>query len=159
MNGCSWKVVALISLAISAVNVPGAMADSASLISGWKSIGQWREVREGRSYWLGIYWGVSHNVGGEGMGHEMAWNCPAAAQIVDGNFDSHGFCTMVDPDGDKIFAEFSGKAALGEPFKGHQGYTGGSGKYNGIEGGHEFDCRAVGTGQFACRQDMEYTLP
>ena len=136
-----------------------AMADSATLYSGWKSVGEWREVAEGRSYWLGIYWGVSHNVSGEGMGHEMAWNCPAAAQIVDGELDSHGYCTMVDPDGDQIFAQFAGKEALGDPFKRRQDYTGGSGKYEGIEGGHDFDCRAVGVDQFACRQDVEYTLP
>jgi hypothetical protein len=134
------------------------MAESATVYSGWKSVGEWREVAEGRSYWLGIYWGVSHNVNGEGIGHEMAWNCPAAAQSVDGNLDSHGFCTMVDPDGDKIFAQFAGKAVLGEPFKGHQDYTGGSGKHEGIEGGHDFECRAIGTDQFACRHDMEYTL-
>lgn len=159
MNRCSCEFVALVSSAIIVFNTSNAKADSATLHSGWKSVGEWREVEEGRSYWLGIHWGVSHNVNGEGMGHEMAWNCPAAAQIVDGNLDSHGFCIMVDLDGDKIFAEFEGKAVLGEPFRGYQDYTGGSGKYEGIEGGHAFDCRAIGTGQFACRQDIEYTLP
>ena len=159
MNRCSCKVVVLISSALAVFSISGAMAESATLHSGWKSVSEWRVVEEGRSYWLGIYWGVSHNVSGEGMGHEMAWNCPAAAQIVDGNLDSHGFCTMADPDGDKIFAEFTGEAVLGEPFKGHQDYTGGTGKYEGIVGGHDFDCRAIGNEQFACRQDMEYTLP
>jgi hypothetical protein len=158
MSRFSCKFAALASSAIVAFNTSNAIADSATLYSGWKSIGEWREVGEGRSYWLGIYWGVSHNVGGEGMGHEMAWNCPAAAQIADGTLTSHGYCTMVDPDGDKIFAEFEGKADLGEQFRGHQDYTGGSGKYEGIEGGHTFDCRAIGTDQFACRQDIEYTL-
>lgn len=159
MHRCSRKLVILISSAVTVFNISSAMADSATLHSGWKSVGEWREVEEGRSYWLGIYWGVSHNIDGEGMGHEMAWNCPAAAQIVDGNLSSHGFCTMVDPDGDKIFAQFAGKADLGEPFKGHQDCTGGTGKYEGIKGGHDFDCRAIGIDQFACRQDMEYTLP
>ena len=159
MNGCRHKLVVIIFSAVSAFNMSSAMADSATLYSGWKSVGEWREVAEGRRYWLGIYWGVSHNISGEGMGHEMAWYCPAAAQIIDGELDSHGFCTMVDPDGDKIFAQFVGKATLGDPFKGRQDYTGGSGKYEGIEGGHDFDCRAVGVDQFACRQDVEYTLP
>ena len=159
MNRYTLRLAIPIFFAVSAFNMSNAMADSATLYSGWKSIGEWSEVAEGRSYWLGIHWGVSQNVSGEGMGHEMAWNCPAAAQVVDGELDSHGYCTMVAPDGDKIFAQFAGKAALGEPFKGHQGYTGGSGKYEGIEGGHDFDCRSVGVDQFACRQDVEYTLP
>jgi hypothetical protein len=159
MNKRSCRLVVLVFSIITVFNLSSAMADSATVYSGWKSVGEWREVAEGRSYWLGIYWGVSHNVSGKGMGHEMAWNCPAAAEIVDGMLTSHGFCTMVDLDGDKIFAQFRGKAVLGEPFKGHQDFTGGSGKYEGIEGGHDFDCRAIGTEQLACRQDMEYTLP
>ena len=52
---------------------------------------------------------------------------------------------MIDPDGDEISAQISARAALGEPlFGGRQDYTGSSGKYEGIAGGHEFVCQAVG---------------
>jgi hypothetical protein len=137
-----------------------AMADSAKLHSGWKTEGTWQEIAEGRSYWSGKYWGFSFNDAGQGFGHNMAWNCPASAEIAAGVFASSGFCTMTDIDGDKIFAKFGGEVPLGEPFKGYQEYTGGTGKFAGITGGHAFGCTGVGTdAQLSCVQEAEYTLP
>lgn len=159
MNKYSTMAIIFTVSSMLFVHVSDVRAESAVVHSGWKTEGDWREVAEGRSYWSGTYWGVSHNLNGEGMGHEMAWDCPASAQIADGMLSSKGFCTMVDPDGDKIFAEFAGDAILGERFKGHQDYTGGTGKYKGIEGGHGFNCLSIGTNQFTCLQEMEYTLP
>ena len=138
----------------------GAMADSAKLRSAWKTEGTWQEIAEGRSYWSGKYWGFSFNDEGQGFGHNMAWNCPASAQIAEGVFQTSGFCTMTDMDGDKVFARFEGEVRLGEPVKGYQEYTGGTGKFAGIKGGHAFDCTFVGTdAQFGCVQEVEYTLP
>lgn len=137
-----------------------AAADSAKLHSGFKSEGVWHQVAEDRSYWSGVYWGISHSEAGSGIGHRTVWNCPAAAEIADGMFRGRGYCTMTDPDGDQIYAHFDGESPLGETFHGRQMYAGGTGKYAGITGGHDFHCDVVGTNeQFVCTQEIDYTLP
>ena len=141
-------------------HAPSASAESATLHSGYKTVGTWWEVAEGRLYWAGSFWLTSYNNAGSGFGHKNVWNCPATGEVADGMFSATGYCIMTDPDGDKIFATFVGRAPAGEEFTGHQTYTGGTGKYAGISGGHDFFCNGVGTDeQGLCRQEVDFTLP
>lgn len=136
-----------------------AFAESADIHSGWKFVGEVTEVAPDRSLVNGVYWGVSFNDAGEGFAHEMAWNCPATGEIVDGAIALNGLCTMVDPDGDKIFGLWGGEGPVGGRLTGEQTYTAGTGKYEGISGGHVLDCAGITADQLFCRQKVEITLP
>ena len=135
-------------------------AETANIHSTYSSNGTWWEVAEGRMYWAGNYWLFSFNDSGEGFSHQVAWNCPASAELADGIFRNRGYCIMTDSDGDQIFSTFGGEGPLGETFTGRQTYNTGTGKYEGITGGHNFFCNGVGANeQGYCRQEAEYTLP
>jgi hypothetical protein len=151
-------IIAALTLA-SGVLASGAKADDARLSSGWKFTGDLTEVGPERSYVTGVYWGVSFNDAGQGFAHRMAWNCPVVGEIAGGMLDAKGLCTMVDGDGDKIFATFVGSAPVGGRFTGEQTYTAGTGKYEGIGGGHKFDCAGITPDQLFCSQQVEYKLP
>lgn len=151
-------VFAAVALA-SGILALGAKADDARLSSGWKFTGGVTEVGPERSYLDGVYWGVSFNDAGQGFAHQMAWNCPAFGEIVGDTVDVKGLCTMVDADGDKIFATFSGSAPVGGHLTGEQTYTAGTGKYEGIGGGHKFDCAGITADQLFCTQEVDYKLP
>jgi len=133
---------------------------TAKVHSGWFSAGETKKIGEKRLFWVGIYWGVSFNDEGKGFMHQMAWNCPAVNDIMDGTIDAKGNCTLTDPDGDKLYASWTGKGAVGGEFAGNVNMTGGTGKYTGIQGTWEFRCRGVGPdGQLYCQQQANYKLP
>ena len=143
---------------VAGLSVP-ALADSATLHSTAKADGTWWEVAEGRLYWAGTYWVFSFNDAGEGFSHEMVWNCPATGVVVDGVGKFTGSCIKTDRDGDKIFSSWVGGFSPGEQFTGRETYEGGSGKYEGITGGHDFQCEFFGPDeQGMCRQQIKYTL-
>jgi hypothetical protein len=151
-------IIVAVALA-SGVLALGAKADNARLSSGWKFTGDVSEVGPERSYVTGVYWGMSFNDAGQGFAHQMAWNCPVVGEIDGGTLDAKGLCTMVDAEGDKIFATFARSAPVGGRFAGEQTYTAGSGKYEGISGGHKFDCAGITADQLFCSQEAEYKVP
>ena len=110
-------------------------------------------------FWAGTFWITSFNDAGEGFGQEWAWSCPAAGEIVAGAGRFNGFCVMADPAGDKVFGSWDGGFQPGETFIGHVDYEAGTGKFDGITGGHDFFCHPVGADeQYICRQEVTYTL-
>ena len=128
--------------------------------SSYKGVGNVSNVAENRMLWGGIYWGHSFNDAGSGFLHDVAWNCPAAADIASSQVTFKGYCTLTDADGDKIFGDWSGGGPLTGEIKGNLKMTGGTGKYSGIKGGLDFQCKGVGTDdQLSCKQQISYELP
>ena len=136
-----------------------AYAGSAKIHSTAKAVGSWWQVADGRMYWAGTFWITSFNDAGKGFAHEWAWNCPATGVMVGGAGSFKGFCIMADGDGDKVFGKWDGGFPPGERFVGHVDYEGGTGKFEGITGGHDFSCAGVGADeQYVCRQEAKFTL-
>ena len=136
-----------------------AFADSANIHSTAKADGTWWQVADGRMYWAGTFWLTSFNDSGEGFANEWGWNCPATGVMVDGAGQFKGFCIMTDGEGDKIFGSWDGGFPPGENFVGHVDYEAGTGKFEGITGGHDFACNGISADeQYICRQKAEYTL-
>ncbi len=132
---------------------------TAEIHSAYKGVGTATEVGPSRVHWSGTYWGHSFNNAGDGLLHNMVWNCPAAADIPDGVVDFNGYCTITDPDGDKIYGSWSGGGPLTGEITGSLEMTGGTGKYSGIQGSFDFQCRALGADdQLGCVQQVRYQL-
>jgi hypothetical protein len=150
-------LVVLVAGALSVLASPAeaqiAKSGTAKIHSGWYSAGETKKVGEKRVFWVGEFWGVSFNDEGNGFMHQMAWNCPAVSDIIDASIQTKGNCTLTDPNGDKLYASWTGKGTVGGEFSGLADMTGGTGKYTGIQGAWEFQCKGVGPdSQFSCVQ-------
>ena len=126
---------------------------------GWASSGTAFEMEEGRTIWVGSYGGAFFNDTGKGFLHNSSSVCVGYSDIVNGHFDSHGYCVMTDTDGDKAFATWTGTGDypnLSGPFQ----WTGGTGKYTGINGDNMFwGVFIPGTDQGYVRWEGKWKLP
>jgi hypothetical protein len=131
-----------------------------TLHSAYKGVGTLTNVTPNRTHWGGIYWGHSFNDSMSGFLHKAVWNCPAAADIADGQVTFKGYCTLTDADGNKVFGDWSGSGPLTGEITGRLKMTGGSRRYATIKGSLDFQCKGVGTDdQLFCTQQVEYELP
>src|SRR5262245_41550037 len=108
---------------------------SASVHSGWSAAGQLRDLGENHSFWTGSLSGTTVNHAGKGLLHKMAWSCPGVTITYRGSYVHHGYCALIDSDGDRIYSKSEGKGPpervdLVEAVT----YEGGTGKYQGIQG-------------------------
>ena len=154
-------ILACWSMHTSAAGDPLPKSGTASVHSGWSSIGQLKDLGDNHAVSPGLYWGTSFNDAGKGFLHKMAWNCPGVTIIYSGSYVLHGYCALTDSDGDKIYGPSEGKGpAEGVDLVGVVTYEGGTGKYRGIQGSHTYKCSGIGTdGQAFCRQEASYRLP
>ena len=129
--------------------------------SGWVGIGEVRELGKDHLSWIGVFYGTSYNDAGKGFLDHMAWICPGSSDILDGNIVHEGFCTLTDADGDQIYGRNKGSGPVAGPeFNGTVTYSGGTGKYAGIQGGQSYRCHGVGKqGQLFCTKEASYKLP
>ncbi len=154
-------------LAVSAVTVGIAVAadlpksGSFTIQSGWKLVGETTQVAENHTFTYGGAFGVTYNDRGEGPLHLGAVLCSVAMEVINGAGPAKGHCAWGDADSDKIFTDWSGKLAPGGDFNfnGMNQITGGTGKFAGVQGKAPFQCKALGIGQFTCKQQFEYRLP
>jgi len=129
--------------------------------SGFKLVGETTQVAEKHTFTYGGGWGVTYNDSGEGPLHLGSVLCSLAMEVIDTAGAAKGQCAWGDADSDKIFTDWSGKLTpVGEfNFNGMNQITGGTGKFAGIQGQAPFQCKAMGVGQFTCKQHFEYRLP
>jgi hypothetical protein len=133
---------------------------TAHVHSGWAGIGEAKEVGKNHLVWLGTYYGTSFNDAGKGLMHKVAWICHGASDILDKTIVLEGFCTTTDADGDQVYGSNRGKGQLGDVFVGAVTFTGGNGKYAGIQGANAYRCNAMGQhGQLFCTNEVSYKLP
>ena len=82
--------------------------------------------------------GVSINDSGKGFLHNSAVYFIGSLHAVKGVFEETGFMVITPPDGDKVYSTYKSSGKFGEPIKGTWSFTGGTRKYEGVQGGVEF---------------------
>ena len=82
--------------------------------------------------------GVIISDNGKGFLHNSAAYFIGSLHAVNGVFEETGFMVSTPPDGDKVFSTYKASGTFGKPVKGTLTYTGGTGKYEGIQGSGEF---------------------
>ena len=129
------------------------------LHSGWKTLGETIQVAEDHVSGSGNFWGVTYNDGGAGPLHNGAAVCTYTLDTIKGAGTAQGTCAWGDVDGDKIFTSYSGSISPSGSLEGMNKITGGTGKFNGIQGQAPFQCKFLNDkGQVACTQQFEYRL-
>lgn len=103
---------------------------------GWVVEAETYKLEEGHQFVVGNLPGVIFNDAGKGFLHNAAIECPIANDIRNGVSHSSGYCIVTDGDGDKAFLKWR---CEGSPAcKGAFEWTGGTGKYQGLEGDNTF---------------------
>ena len=129
----------LTTLVVSILLASPALAAEEKIVGefGWFGVGTAHQIEEGHFYWVGEFSGTFFNDKGEGsMFHRAGVKCPA---YFDADFRTNksvagGYCVITDTDGDQAYLKWHNK---GDPRPTGHGpgtwhYTGGTGKYEGI---------------------------
>lgn len=101
------------------------------------------ELEEGHVFTQDVYKGTFYNDAGDGFLHGSSWVCPGITDLVDGKGVSRGYCIVTDKDDDKVFNVWEGTVDPKAGFEAHFEWTGGTGKYLGIQGKNTFRATAV----------------
>jgi hypothetical protein len=160
-DALSLAVLALGLSAPVAAQQGGTLPTSGSfkLHSGWKGNVESIPVSDKHIYSYGTFWGVTFNDAGSGPLHMGAVVCPFVGETLNGAGTGQGVCAWSDADGDKIFVNYSGKISQSGAFDGLNKITGGTGKFDGIQGQAPFQCRFLNDqNQATCTQQFEYQL-
>jgi hypothetical protein len=102
-----------------------------------------------------------YNDAGSGPLHRGSAVCTWWSDDVNGSYRDNILCAFGDAGGaDKIFAEFTGKGTDNVAEQGAGTITGGTGKYDGIQGKIAYQCKTVDPAQrlFDCTQRFDYRL-
>jgi hypothetical protein len=103
--------------------------------------------------------GVTFNNKGSGPLHLGPANCFEAFFGIDGSGQARGYCAFGDPDGDRLFTQFTGSFGA-DGANGTNEIAGGTGKYTGITGSGPWKCKPMGgNGEVQCAQRLDYKLP
>lgn len=128
--------------------------------TGWKFVGEAVNVADKHVQGHGGVAGVTFNDKGSGPLHQGPANCFDTFFVIDGRGRDKGFCAFGDPDGDRIFTEFTGEFSPGVGGNGTNEIVGGTGKYVGIQGSGPWKCKFPGSnGEAQCAQRLDYRLP
>jgi hypothetical protein len=147
-------------VARSAVGADLPKSGSFNIHSGWKAIGDMTKLSDDHMYGSGSFWGVTYNDAGNGPLHAGPVVCPYILEMIKGIGTSQGWCAWGDAEGDKIFTKWSGSLTPAGELTGMNQITGGTGKFNSIQGTAPFQCKALNpNGQWSCKQQFEYRLP
>ena len=107
----------------------------------------------------GNFWGVAFNDAGSGPLHAGPVVCAYTLDTVGGAGTLQGACAWGDADGDKIFTSYVGKVSASGALEGMNNITGGTGKFDGIQGKAPFQCQFLNDqSQAMCTQQFEYQL-
>jgi hypothetical protein len=140
-------------MAVTVVTLLGAAAEAQQLPKsgkytgkfGGQGLGQPYELEKGHVFWVGRALGVFFNDVADGFLDKSAVTCPTAMDIVDGVIAAyHGYCVMTDKDGDKAFAVWQGKGTAPGSAAGTFQWTGGTGKFVGLQGNNTFRDTGIG---------------
>ena len=128
---------------------------------GAQGAGQTYELEKGHVFFVGMYHGVFFNDVADGFLDKTEVTCPIAVDIVDGvNGGSHGHCIVTDKDGDKAFSVYQGKGTGPGSTSGTAQWTGGTGKFTGIQGNSTYHVTGIGkTTAISVAWEGEWRLP
>jgi hypothetical protein len=121
------------------------------------------ELEKGHVFVLGPAHGVFLNDVAGGFIDKTEVVCPRVLDIVGGvPVAGHGYCIVTDKDGDKAFLVWQqqGKGTADGTGGGTFQWTGGTGKYSGLQGNNTFHYTAIGkTPSFVVVWEGDWRLP
>jgi hypothetical protein len=128
---------------------------------GTQGINQIYELEKGHVYSVGMGHGVFFNDVAGGFLDKTAVVCPGVTGIVDGTIRTRsGYCILTDKDGDKAFLVFQLKGVAVGVSEGTFQWTGGTGKYDGLQGNNVFRPTRIGnTPAASIPWEGEWRLP
>jgi hypothetical protein len=146
------KLISVIfAVAIGALLAPPATAQqsakSGTFTGKWggQSTGQAYDLDKGHVFFVGVYSPVFFNDAPGGFLDKTTWACPLVSDSVNGiHVADHGYCIATDKDGDKAFAIWQSKGAAPGSGAGAGKFTGGTGKYAGLQGQYNFRFTGIG---------------
>jgi hypothetical protein len=148
-------------IATVALTAPTLAAEQMAKSGNFKTASAFKGIEEssqvgGRVMSHGVVYGI---VTEENPLHIKTAKCPYIGEIDGDSVTLKGECAWTDGE-DNIFTEWSTKfSATKGDSDGAQTFTGGSGKFSGIQGSNPFKCQVVGKeGQFTCTQNWTYQL-
>jgi hypothetical protein len=109
----------------------------------------------------GTTWQVIYNDAGTGPLHMGSMVCKWSLEDVNGSFTDGGVCAFADAGGaDKIFVGFLGKQTGKDTEQGTGTLTGGTGRYEGIQGKLAYRCKIIDPAEviLACNEQIDYQL-
>jgi hypothetical protein len=155
----------ILATAVGVVLSPAAQAQqlpksgSISFHTGWKHTADVVAPADKILIGRGNATGVTFNDKGSGPLHLGPANCYEAFSANDGRGKTRGVCAFGDPDGDRVFTDFTGTFGP-DGANGTNEITGGTGKYAGIQGSGPWKCKmSGGNGELQCAQRLDYRLP
>ena len=108
-------------------------------------VAQTFELEKGHAFVLTKSHGVFFNDVADGFLDKSEVTCAIANDVVDGvSAAVQGHCIVTDKDGDKIFSAYQGKGTAPGIIAGENQWTGGTGKFSGIQGNNTFRVTAIG---------------
>ena len=144
-----WILVVVVSLL-------GATAEAQQLPKSGKYTGKYAshlvpevsqtyELEKGHVYVLGRSHGVFFNDVADGFLDKTEVTCAIANDLVDGVSTAlNGHCIVTDKDGDKVFTVYEGKGSAPGIIAGDFQWTGGTGKFTGIQGTNTYHVTQIG---------------
>jgi hypothetical protein len=129
---------------------------------GGQSTGQAYELDKGHVFFLGAYNPVFFNDTPGGFLDRTAWTCALVSDSVNGvHVADHGYCIATDKDGDKAFAVFQSKGTAPGSGAGTGQFTGGTGKFSGLQGQYPFRFTLIGNtpASWVVAEGGEWRLP
>jgi hypothetical protein len=141
----------IFAAAIGALLAPPAAAQQSAKRGpfGGKWGGQWTgqayELDKGHVFFLGAYNPVFFSDAPGGFLDKSAWTCALVSGSVNGvHVADHGYCIATDKDGDKAFAVFQSKGTAPGSGANTGQFTGGTGKFSGLQGRYPFRFTLIG---------------
>jgi hypothetical protein len=108
-------------------------------------VAQTYELEKGHVFFLGRSQGVFFNDVADGFLDKTEVTCALANDLVDGVTTAlHGYCIVTDKDGDKAFLVHQGKGTAPGKIDGTFQWTGGTGKFTGIQGNNTYHVTGIG---------------
>ena len=145
----SYKLISAL-FAIALLGAPAMAqqpAKSGTYTGKWgpHAVGQTYEVGKGHVFFVGTFYSVFFNDVAGGFLDKTEGTCPGVNDLVNGvSVAANGYCVMTDKDGDKAFFSWQGKGTGPGSYAGTFEWTGGTGKYSGIQGHNTWRGNGIG---------------
>lgn len=145
----TWIAVAVVSLLATtaqAQQLPKSGKYTGKYASHLAGGGQTYELEKGHVFFLGASHGVFFNDVADGFLDKTEVTCALVIDTVDGIANAgHGYCIVTDKDGDKAcLVHQAGKGSAPGRIDGTFQWSGGTGKYTGIQGNNTYHVTAIG---------------
>ena len=112
---------------------------------GWSISSTLHQLEAEHVYGHDVYKGTICNDAGEGFLHESSCVCFGVRDLTGAKGVANGYGVMTDKDNEQAFFHWQGTIDPAEGFNGDYQWTGGTGKYAGIQGNNTFRAISIGS--------------